>query len=80
MTAVFYGRYYGRFIEIKSKLRKLKLHKMNQDTETVLGIQIMLEHQSKRNRKQIEPQHLINYFSSRTVASNFTSIAPELLV
>ena len=73
MATVFFERSYDRFIEIKTKLRKHKLHRMNQDSHFLGGsfgntynVRTPIQEKKERNRSQ----HLIDYFSSRTVASN----------
>ena len=57
MTTVFCGRYHGRFTEIKSKLRKHKLYKMNQDSHFLGGsfgntdnVRTPIQEKQKRNR------------------------------
>ena len=38
MATVFHARLYGRFIEIKSSLRRKKLHRMNKGSNILGGI------------------------------------------
>ena len=81
MTTVFHTWPYGRFIEIQSNLRRKKLHRTNQ------GSNFLGESFGNRDnvrvpiqfRRESQPQHLKDYFSSRTDPSIFTSIAPVLL-
>ena len=75
MTTVFCGSLYGRFIEIKTKFRKINFVRRIKTPiflKAALEIEIMQEHQSRRNRREIESQHLTGDFFSRTVASDFT--------
>ena len=71
LTTVFHARLYGRFIDIKTKFRRKKLHRMYQGSN-FLEMQFNLE-------KKGSPSILKDYFSSRTDPFIFTSIALKLL-
>ena len=80
MTTVFHARPYGRFIEIQSNLRRKKLRRTNlRRTTNFFGSSF-----SKRNfvrapiqfRRESQPQHLKDDFSSIKDLSIFISIAP----
>ena len=82
MTTVYHLRLQDRFIEIKSTFRRNKLHGTNQSFSFLGG-----NFNSRGNvrapvqfRREIQPQHLIDNFSSRTGTSIFNSTAPVLLV
>ena len=81
MTTVFPARSYGRFIEIKSNLRKknfIEQIKAPIFLEAVVAIEIMEDIQSNLDEKD-NSSILKDEFSSRTDLSIFTSITPVLL-
>ena len=61
MTTVFCAWLYGRFIEIQSNLKRKKLHRTNQDSNS-LGGRISNRDRDLRGsvhfRKESQPQHL----------------------
>ena len=82
MTTVFYARPYGRFIEIKSNLKRKKLHRTKQSSNFLGGSFINGENVSPNSIPKIErdnPIILKGDFSSRINPFIFTSIAPMLL-
>ena len=81
MKTAFHARSYGRFIEIKSNLRKknfIERIKAPIFLEAVVAIEIMEDVQSNLDEKD-NPSILKDEFSSRTDLSIFTSITPVLL-
>ena len=81
MTTVFYAWPNHRFIEIQSNLRRKKLHRLNQ------GFKFPGARFSRRDnlraliqfRRESQPQHLKEDFSSRTDPFIFTAIVPVSL-
>ena len=81
MTTVFHARLFGRFIEIQNNLRRKKLNRTNQSSNSLEG-----SFSSRDNvttviqfRRERQPEHFENDFSSRKDPSIFTSIGPVLL-
>ena len=82
MTTVFHVWLYDRFIEIQSKLRRKKLHRMNQGSNFREGTFSNRDNVRAPTYfgRESQPQYLKRwYFSSRTNPSIFTSIAPVIL-
>ena len=78
MTTVFYGRYYGRFIEIQSKLRKHKLHKMNQDSHFLGGSfgntdNVRTPVQEKQKRNRASASYRLFFLKSSCIQFHFNS-------
>ena len=78
MTTLFYAWPYDRFIEIRSNLRRKKLHRTKQGYNFLRGsfsnrdnVRVLIQF-----RREILPK---DDFSSRTDSSIFTSIVPVLL-
>ena len=83
MTTVFHARMYGRFIEIQSNLRKVKLHGMNQGSNFLGGnfsnrgnVRVPIQFRRAKVNNSILKD---DFFFSRTDPSIFTSIAPVVL-
>ena len=81
MTTVFHARLFGRFIEIQNNLRRKKLSRTNQSFNFLEG-----SFSSRDNvttviqfRRERQPEHFENDFSSKKDPSIFTSIGPGLL-
>ena len=78
MATVFHTIPYGRFIELKSNLRRNTLHRTNQGSNFLGGGFSNIDNvrAPTQFKREEQPQHLKRYFSSRKVASIFTYIAP----
>ena len=81
MTTVFHARLFGRFREIQNNLRRKKLNRTNQSSNSLEG-----SFSSRDNvttviqfRRERQTEHFENDFSSRKDPSIFTSIGPVLL-
>ena len=81
MTTVFLAWVYGRFIEIQRNLRRKKYHRNNQSFYFLRGSFSNRDNirATIQFRRESQPQHLKDDFSSRTDMSIFTLIAPVLL-
>ena len=81
MTTVSFAWSYGRFREIKSKLRRKKPHKTNQASNFLGGSFSIRENVRApiQFRRESQPRTLKYGFSSRTDPSIFTSMPPALL-
>ena len=73
MTTVFHARLYGRFIEIKSILRRKELHRTNQGSNS-LGHSFHNRDNERtpiQFRKESQPRHLQTWFFFNKKPINF---------
>ena len=82
MTTVFHARPHGKFIETHNNLRRKKVHRANQGTDFLGGSFSNEENvvASIQFRRERQPQHLKDDFSSRTDNNNSNSNSVTRLI